>query len=314
MLTAAREDWLGAFRESDQRMPLFDKTGASRSYAELLAAAPKNSEDMVTREKLERAHDRTFAAIEELKGQIKSMPLDALIIVGDDQHELFQDAMMPALGIYYGKTIRNAAQKEFDESSWYKRAQRRRLEPESDAHYTVHATLARHLVVELTNREFDICAVRELEPEQYEGHAYSYIHRTYLEGRNLPVVPIMLNTYYPPNPVTPKRCVQLGRALKELIASFPGDERIGVIASGGLSHFVVDEELDRGVIEALKKKDLASLAALDPRRLQAGSSEIRTWIVVAAAAIDLEVTWFEYIPAYRTPALTGTGLGFARWS
>ena len=32
------------------------------------------------------------------------------------------------------------------------------------------------------------------------------------------------------------------------------------------------------------------------------------------AAADLELDWVEYIPAYRTPALTGTGLGFARWS
>jgi 3-O-methylgallate 3,4-dioxygenase len=99
-----------------------------------------------------------------------------------------------------------------------------------------------------------------------------------------------------------------------LIASYPGELRVGILASGGLSHFVVDEELDRGVIEAMRKKDLDYLAALDPKRLQAGSSEIRSWIVTAAAAADLELKWVEYIPAYRTPALTGTGLGFARWS
>jgi 3-O-methylgallate 3,4-dioxygenase len=314
MLTATREDWVGAFRESDQRMPLFDKTGATKTYAELLATAPKNSEEIATPEKLERAHDLTFAAIAELKRRMDATALDALIIVGDDQHELFQDDMMPALGVYYGKTIRNAARAEFEGESWYKRAQTRRLEPDADALYPVHASLARHLVVELTKREFDVCAVRELAPAQYEGHAYSYIHRTYLGGRKLPVVPILLNTYYPPNPVTPKRCVQLGRALKELIASYRGDERIGIIASGGLSHFVVDEELDRQVIEALKAKDIETLAALDPKRLQAGSSEIRSWIVTAAAASDLELDWIDYIPVYRTPALTGIGLGFARWS
>ena len=79
---------------------------------------------------------------------------------------------------------------------------------------------------------------------------------------------------------------------------------------------VVDEELDLGVIEALRKKDLDHLARLDPKRLQAGSSEIRSWIVTAAtaAAAELDLDWVEYIPAYRTPALTGTGLGFARWS
>jgi 3-O-methylgallate 3,4-dioxygenase len=188
------------------------------------------------------------------------------------------------------------------------------LEPQREAHYPVHARLALHLITGLGARDFDVCAVREIRADQYEGHAYSYIHRTYLAGRALPIVPIMLNTYYPPNPVPPKRCVQLGTALKALIEDFPGDMRVGVLASGGLSHFVVDEEIDRGVLGALKEKNLDYLGGLDPKRLQAGSSEIRSWIVVCAAAADLDLVWTEYIPAYRTPALTGTGLGFARWA
>jgi 3-O-methylgallate 3,4-dioxygenase len=36
--------------------------------------------------------------------------------------------------------------------------------------------------------------------------------------------------------------------------------------------------------------------------------------VVAGAAADLDLAWLSYTPAYRTPALTGTGLCFARWS
>src|SRR5256885_8752696 len=117
----------------------------------------------------------------------------------------------------------------------------------------------------------------------------------------------MMNTYYPPNPPTPKRCVQFGWKLKEVIQSYPAELRVGILASGGLSHFVVDEELDRGVIEALRAKDLDHLAQLDPLRLQAGSSEIRSWIVTtaAAAAAGLELDWVEYIATYRTPALTG---------
>ena len=314
MLAATREDWTFAFRESDSALPLFDRTGAARSYAELLAAAPEGAGTMVTPEKMEAAYERTFAAVAELKRQIDATQLDVLVIVGDDQHELFQDAMMPALGIYYGETIRNAAQHEVPDGNWYRRAQMRRHEPERDAHYKVQAGLALHLISGLTQREFDVCAVKELAPDQYEGHAYSYIHRTYLTGRNLPVVPVMLNTYYPPNQVTPRRCVQLGRALKELIALFPENLRVGILASGGLSHFVVDEALDRGVIAALGEKNLDRLAALNPKLLQAGSSEIRSWIVTAAAAADLDLKWVEYVPAYRTPALTGTGLGFARWS
>jgi 3-O-methylgallate 3,4-dioxygenase len=48
--------------------------------------------------------------------------------------------------------------------------------------------------------------------------------------------------------------------------------------------------------------------------LQAGSSEIRNWICAAGTAQGLNLSWFDYIPGYRTPALTGTGLCFARWS
>jgi 3-O-methylgallate 3,4-dioxygenase len=316
MLAATTQDWIGGFRQTDRGMPLFDKTGTAREYDDLLKAAPPDAENLVTPEKMSDAYERTFKAVAELKRQIDATKLDALVIIGDDQHELFQDSMMPALGIYYGRTIRNAAREETPEHNWYKRAMMQRLEPQREVHYPVHAGLALHMITDLTKCEFDPCAVRELAPNQYEGHAYSYIHRTYLEGRNLPVVPIMMNTYYPPNPPTPKRCVQFGWKLKEVIDSYPAELRVGVLASGGLSHFVVDEELDRGVIEALREKDLDYLAHLDPKRLQAGSSEIRSWIVTAATAVaaDLELDWVEYIAAYRTPALTGTGLGFARWS
>jgi len=316
MLTATREDWLNAFAESDKRMPLFDRSGARCEYAELLAAAPADASSLVTPQKLIAAYDRTFSAVVNLKRRIDATTLDALIIVGDDQHELFQDAMMPALAIYYGETIRNAARGAQQPADWYKRAQKQRLEPGPDAHYPVHAALALHLITALTDVGFDPCAVGEIAADQYEGHAYSYIHRTYLEGRDLRIVPILLNTYYPPNQVTPKRCVELGLRLNDIVQSYPADLRIGILASGGLSHFVVDEDLDRGIIAAMKHNRLEYLAQLDPKRLQAGSSEIRSWIVTAAAAASagLNLDEVDYVPAYRTPALTGIGLGFARWS
>jgi len=33
-------------------------------------------------------------------------------------------------------------------------------------------------------------------------------------------------------------------------------------------------------------------------------------LVLARAATDLTMSWVSYRPGYRTPALTGTGLGF----
>ena len=315
MLMAERDDWIDKFRVSDKRMPLYNRDGSDVSYDELLTRAPKDAETLVTPEQMIIVHDKTFEAIAELKRQIADAKLDALIIVGDDQHELFEDALMPPLAIYYGETIRNAGPPPSQPEDWYRRAQMRRREPAGDFHYPCHAALARHMIENLSAKEFDVTAVKALRPDQHEGHAYSYIHRTYLDGlKDLPVIPVFLNTYYEPNPPTPKRCVALGRAFADAIASFPPDISVGIIASGGLSHFVVDEELDRALIEAFKTKDLGYLAGIDPKRLKAGSSEIRSWIVTAAAARDLDLKWITYVPGYRTPALTGTGLGFARWA
>ncbi len=315
MLAATREDWIAKFRETDPGMPLIDRHGTRRSYEELLERAPRDAAELVTPDRMSDAFDRTVAAVKALKQQIDAVALDALIVVGDDQHELFQDAMMPSLAIYYARTIRNAARPGTEPKNWYARAQAKRYEPDGDAYYLVASELALHLIESLTAGEFDVCAVREISPDQHEGHAFSYVHRTYLYGRAVPIVPVFINTYYAPNPISPRRCVALGKALHDAIKGFPEAMRVGVLASGGLSHFIVDEELDRGVLKALQEDDLRFLARLDPKRLQAGSSEIRGWICAAAAcsAAGLQLKWTEYIPAWRTPALTGIGLGFARW-
>lgn len=320
MLAAELEDWLTGFRQSDQRMKYYDREGNPRTYAEVLARAPASSEALVTPEAITGRFKTVQEAMRRLKSEIASAKLDALVVLGDDQHELFQDQHMPSIGIYYGESIRNASQRNAKKftwpEQWYNRAQMRRFEEESDAHYPCHKTLALALIEGLVEREFDVSAVSGLTDEQSEGHAYSFVHRWYLKGngtRTVPVVPVFLNTYNPPNQPPPKRCVRLGAALKELIERYPGDLRVGLLASGGLSHFVVEEDLDRPIIEALHKKDIAFLGGLDPRRLKAGSSEIRNWIAVASAATDLDLSWISYTPSYRTPALTGIGLCFASW-
>jgi 3-O-methylgallate 3,4-dioxygenase len=318
MLAARLEDWLTRFRDSDKRMPYYDREGRPLKFDEVLARAPSGAGELITPQRITGRFNEVQGAMARMKTEIAAAKLDALVIVGDDQHEVFRDQNMPAIGVYYGDTIRNAGRASAPQfrapEEWYRNAQMRRYEDDGEAHYPCHPRLALHLIEGLVQEEFDITALSGLDKQQCEGHAYSFIHRWYLGESRLPIVPIFLNTYYEPNPPLPRRCVRLGEALRGVIARYPEDIRVGVMASGGLSHFIVDEELDRGVIDAMKRKDTAFLASLDPRRLKAGSSEIRNWIVVGAAATEFELTWVSYTPAYRTPALTGTGLCFARWS
>jgi 3-O-methylgallate 3,4-dioxygenase len=314
MLVSQREDWQHGFRAIDPKnQHFFDRTGRHLSYEQLLALAPQGSEARVTPELMGERFDQSEAAMNELGERIRAARLDVLLVVGDDQTELFRSTNNPAFAIYYGKTIRNAAQEPKDGDNWYQKARTSRMEPDGDRNYPVRSDMAEWLIRQLCDREFDVAAMSGLEPGQFEGHAFSFVHRRYLQGMDLPVIPVIINTFDPPNQPTPQRCVRLGAALRELIKAYPQDLRVGVLASGGLSHFVVDEELDQGVIGALRRKDSAWLAALDPRQLVAGSSEIRNWIVAAETCKDLDLEWVSYVAGYRSPALSGTGLCFAAW-
>jgi hypothetical protein len=318
MLVSQREDWMNGFRVADTKNPhYFDKQGEKTDYASLLAAAPAGSEALQTPEVLSERYDAAQAGMDRIRAAIAAARLDVLLIVGDDQHELFRTSNNPAIAIFHGPTIRNTAREPASpQDPWVKTARMWRHEPEVDRAYPVKADLAEWLTRQLCDRDFDIASMDGLESGQSEGHAFQFIHRRLMdepERQNLPVIPVILNTFDPPNQPTPRRCVALGNALRELIALWPQDIRVGVIASGGLSHFVVDEALDQHVIDAIRRKDVAALAALDPKQLQAGSSEIRNWIVVGAMARDLDLDQVDYVPGYRSPALTGTGLAFANW-
>lgn len=315
MLVSQREDWMHGFRAIDPKNAHYhDKQGRKTDYAALLAAAPAGAQALQTPERLSERYDAAQAAMDRIGDAIAAARLDVLLIVGDDQTELFRTTNNPAIAIFHGETIRNTKREPASPNdAWVKSARMWRHEPEADREYPVRSDLARWLIRQLCDRDFDIAAMDGLEPGQFEGHAFQFVHRRLLKERIVPVIPVILNTFDPPNQPTPRRCVALGHALRELIAQWPQDLRVGVIASGGLSHFVVDEELDQRVIAALRAKDTAALAALDPLQLQAGSSEIRNWIVVGALARDLDLDHVDYIPAYRSPALTGTGLAFATW-
>jgi 3-O-methylgallate 3,4-dioxygenase len=316
MLTCELEDWLTKFRDRDDRLPFYDKLGNRIPWSQVLAEAPANAGDLITPEAITARYHATQRAMDRMGEELRGAKLDALIICGDDQYELFFDTNMPSIAIYYGGDIVNAARPPQPDPDWYKNAQLQRAEPGAAVTYPCDGKLALNLIEQLVAHGFDISAVKEIPASEAEGHAYSFVHHRYYHGAAVPIIPVFLNTYNPPNQPVPRRCVEFGRAIAEIVKAYPGDQRIGIMASGGMSHFRVEEELDRSIFDAIKRRDIDFLGALKPYRLLAGSSEIRNWIVAAAAAdaVGLEMSWQAYIPGYRTLGLSGTGLGFARWS
>jgi len=312
MLNASAEDW-PRFIDRDAVRDFLDKEGQPANYEELLHRAEPHVAAELTPKRFAARHAEAQAGVAHLRDAVRRAELDALIVIGDDHKEIYQDDSLPSFVVYRGKTIRNVPLNGFSGPDWARRATARYYEEKEPRAYPVESGLALHLITSLVDREFDPVSSDALPDGKGEGHAFAFVRKRLMEDEALPVVPVFINTYFPPNQPTPRRCYKLGQAIREAVESYPGDARIGIVGSGGLSHFVVDEHLDRGVLDACARKDAEMLQSLPRHKLNSGSSEIRMWICVAGAAEHLDFAWSRYVPGYRTPAGSGTGLGFALW-
>ena len=315
----ASDETLPRFLETDQRIKHRDKEGQPATYAELLERADPKMADMVTSAELVARQNEARAAGAHLSKVMNSSNLDALIIMSDDQDEAYLEDNRPTFAIYYGETILNSNEQHeqyrqrFPE--WYVQNRQAFFEDNKPRAYPVDSKLALHMIEYLMDNGFDPASSKCMRKGEGEGHGMAYVHRRLMDAAHpIPIVPVFLNTYFPPNQPRPRRCYALGQAIRRAVEGFPGNGRVGIIASGGLSHFLVDEEFDRAILKACADKNAAFLQNLPRNKLHSGSSEILNWVGVAGACEHLDLNWFEYVPGYRTPAGTGTGLSFATWA
>jgi len=315
----ASDETLPRFEETDRKIKHRDKEGRPTTYAELLEKADPRMAAMVAPPELVARQNKVRAAMACLSKTLNGAGLDSLIVMSDDQDEAYLEDCRPTFAIYCGETILNSNEQHeqyrqrFPE--WYVENRQGFFEDEAPRAYPVDARLALHLIDYLMDNDFDPASSKCMRKGEGEGHGMAYVHRRLMDANKpIPIVPVFLNTYFPPNQPRPKRCYQFGQAIRKAVASYPGEARVGVIASGGLSHFLVDEEFDRAILKACADKDVEFLQNLPRNKLHAGSSEILNWVGVAGACEHLDLNWFEYVPGYRTPAGTGTGLSFASWA
>ena len=317
MLLASDETLL-RFQETDRNIKHRDKDGRPATYAELLERADPQMAAMVAPAELVARQNKVRAAMTHLRKTLTGARLDALIVMSDDQDEAYLEDARPTFAIYYGDTILNSNEQheQYHERfpEWYVKNRQGFFEDDAPRAYPVDAKLALHLIDYLMENGFDPASSKSMRKGEGEGHGMAYVHRRLMdENKPIPIVPVFLNTYFPPNQPRPARCYELGHAIRKAVEIYPSAGRVGIIASGGLSHFLVDEDFDRAILKACAGKDAKFLQNLPRNKLHAGSSEILNWVGIAAACEHLDLNWFEYVPGYRTPAGTGTGLSFAIW-
>ncbi len=264
---------------------------------------------------------RCHVAIRVLAERFAGQRIDLAVIIGNDQRELFLDDVTPAITVYHGESIPNVPASE----------EQKKLMPPGiaiaepghcppqPATYLGAPAFGEHVIRRLMADDFDIASSIRLPAgapwRNGIPHAFGFPYRQIMRDMPPPSLPIILNVFFPPNQPSVKRCLKLGHALAQAIAAWSGDERVALIGSGGLSHFVVDEHLDAMVLESMAAGDEARLTSLPEEMFQSGSGEIKNWLPVAAAMNDLglRMKLIDYTPFYRSDAGTGSGMAFAFW-
>ena len=240
-------------------------------------------------------------AIATLRKKMEAYHPDVIIVVGDDQHENLIDDNMPPFTLFMGQEVEASVSLRYLNQP----------KAENRTKYRVDAKLAESLISGLMDEGFDPSYSKQTRYEGGLGHAFARVLKFLTPEANRSVIPVMVNTYYPPAP-SAQRCVNFGRVMAGILKRSPTSQRIVIVASGGLSHTKIDEELDRQFIQALKQNDTDYMGAMPSSILVEGTSEIRNWIVTAAAA-NREGTLVDYFPLYRTRTGVGCAMGFAYW-
>lgn len=164
---------------------------------------------VVHRDRAERFRDALHAARDALAAAAP----DAVVVIGSNHFRGFWLDLVPPFTMGVGEVVASG------ESGT----------PKGPLH--VDVDLARALAQSVVDAEVDLAISARMQVDHGQTHAVQYL----LAGLDVPLVPVVVNMFAPPLP-TLRRCATLGRALRTAVEALPGDRRIAVVASGGLSH------------------------------------------------------------------------------
>ena len=223
--------------------------------------------------------EELIAVVGEMGEELAARKPDALVVVADDHLNVFSFDAVPAMCVRIGRSVQRMAQEgaiEFD----------RALEGLAER-YPVHEGLAARILEDGLAAGFDFAASWSAPLD----HAFlSPLTTLYGERPMPPLVPFWVNCFVQPLPRA-DRCFAAGQHIARVIADGPWD--VGVIATGGLSHFpelsmarigTSDPEFDRRILGWMERGEYKPLTALTTRELhESGSHELLNWMVLMGA-------------------------------
>jgi hypothetical protein len=308
--------------------------GKRVTYDELLARADPKIAGMVNLETFDQRVDAIQNGLDEVRTRFTDTKPDVVVMFGDDQSEFFFDDNYPTINVFWGESIKMVPRTIRPEMTAAQKMSSLAYGTE-EREYPCDAELGGYLIEQLCEMDFDIAHSRYLK-EAYGGsigpstwyldhqrstqprrfglpHAFAFPIVRWFGDQSPPIVPITINTCYPPNWISPRRAYALGAAVRKLVDAWDTDKTVAFACSGGLSHFTVDEELDRLAIKGMEKASSDILTTLPRHRLQSATTETLNWVATAGAMGDTKMETICYEPGYRSNAGTGCGCAVGSW-
>ena len=240
-------------------------------------------------------------AIAAMGERFSATRADALIVVADDHMNAFSFNCVPALCVRIGRTVQRMVQ---DEAEAFDKV----LE-HMPTEYPLHEALANEILERGLASGFDLA----LSWEAPVDHAFLSPVNTMLGRRPIPpLVPIFVNAFIAPQP-TARRCFAFGQHIARVVAA--SSWNVGIIATGGLSHFPelllervgeTDTAFDRKLIHCMERGEHEPLLELTADELhKTGSHEFLNWMVLLGAVTPApaEVRYFGELPRINLAAV-----------
>jgi 2,3-dihydroxyphenylpropionate 1,2-dioxygenase len=248
-----------------------------------------------------RSVEAAMAEIARMGERLSARQVDALVVVADDHLNAFSFNCVPAICVRTGRTVQRMIQdhaEAFDKVLDHM--------PET---YALHEHLANAILEQGLATGFDLA----LSWEAPVDHAFLSPVNTLHGSRPIPpLVPIWVNCFVAPQP-TARRCFAFGQHLARVVAGSPWN--VGLIATGGLSHFPelslprvgeTDTVFDRKLIHWMEHGEHEPLLELGGDELhKTGSHEFLNWLVLLGAVTPARATvrYFGELPRINLAAV-----------
>ena len=181
------EEWLSN-GERDRKNPELWYRNRTWKYPELEAArSGEGIEALLTLEERTVRSARCLAALAKMRQAYEAANVDAAVILGKDQQEIFMD-FSPSVAVYSGAEIYNGP------------PQRAVFAPDHPVTYPAHPQLAQHLIASLQGDGFDLTDLFRWPPNTWLKNERIVPHARiassiakFMGDKPVPNVPILIN-------------------------------------------------------------------------------------------------------------------------